>query len=99
MAVFIVRLRLLLAMLTMQVNFLSVFLTTLPSIFQEVYRESIGIAGLNYISLGIGMFVTAQANARFIDTLYKRLSKRNGGVGKPEYRLRASDPTRCWLLR
>ena len=81
-------------MLTMQANFLPVFLTTLPSIFQEVYRESIGIAGLNYISLGIGMFVTAQANARFIDTLYKHLSKRNGGIGKPEYRLRASNPIR-----
>ena len=66
----------------------SVFLTTIPSIFEGIYHQSVGIAGLHYIALGLGLSVTAQINARFIDGAYKHLCKRNGGVGKPEFRLR-----------
>ena len=66
-----------------------VFLTTIPTIFQGVYQEPIGIAGLNYIAFGVGLSVMAQVNARIIDLLYRKLVARNGGVGKPEFRLRA----------
>lgn len=31
-------------------------LTTIPAIFKNVYHERVGIAGLNYISLGIGEY-------------------------------------------
>ena len=66
-------------------------LTTLPSIFASPpYSESIGIAGLHYIALGIGFTFASQFNARFIDFIYKYLKKRNNGVGKPEFRLRES---------
>ncbi len=65
-----------------------VFLTALPSIFQGVYQESVGIAGLHYIALGLGFVVVSQINAQLIDIVYKRLCARYGGVGKPEYRLR-----------
>ncbi|KAA1477064.1 MFS polyamine transporter [Dentipellis sp. KUC8613] len=66
---------------------LYLFITTLPSIFQGSYHESIGIAGLHYLALGIGLFAGTQIGARVLDRSYKSMSKRNGGVGKPEFRL------------
>ncbi|TBU33785.1 MFS general substrate transporter [Dichomitus squalens] len=66
---------------------LYLFLTTIPLIFQGIYQESLGIAGLNYIALGIGLSGVSQISARLLDVVYTRLTKKNGGVGKPEYRL------------
>jgi len=34
-------------------------LTTIPLIFDEVYHQSVGIAGLHYIALGIGLTLGA----------------------------------------
>lgn len=63
-------------------------LTTLPVLWTERYHESIGIAGLNYISLGIGYLIGTQSTARINDTIYKILKKRSGKeVGRPEFRL------------
>ncbi|KAI0368400.1 MFS polyamine transporter [Pilatotrama ljubarskyi] len=75
------------AYLSLIYGMLYIFLTTLPSIFEGVYGERVGIAGLHYFALGIGMSAMAQLGARFLDISYKRLCARNGGVGKPEYRL------------
>ncbi|CDO69456.1 hypothetical protein BN946_scf184817.g16 [Trametes cinnabarina] len=66
---------------------LYLFLTTLPAIYQDVYRERVGIAGFHYFALGIGMTAAAQINGRFMDWSYKRLVARYGQQGKPEYRL------------
>ena len=66
------------------------FLTTITGIFRGVYHETVGIAGLHYIALGLGLTGVSQINAQLIDRLYKYLSAKNGGVGKPEFRLRAS---------
>ncbi|TFY67387.1 hypothetical protein EVJ58_g1665 [Rhodofomes roseus] len=63
------------------------FLTTIDSIFEDVYGESVGIAGLNYFALGIGLIGASQINARIVDKAYKHLQKKNGGAGRPEYRL------------
>lgn len=41
---------------------------------------------------GIGLSVAAQINARALDKVYKHLKAKNGGVGKPEFRLRAPLP-------
>ncbi|KAH9936238.1 MFS polyamine transporter [Fomitopsis serialis] len=71
---------------------LYLFLTTIDSIFEDVYRESIGIAGLNYIALGIGLTGASQINARVLDRLYSYMVKKNGGEGKPEYRLPSMVP-------
>ena len=65
-----------------------VFLTTIPLIFQGIYGEPLGIAGLNYIALGIGLSGVSQISARLLDVVYVHLAKKNGGIGKPEYRLR-----------
>ena len=62
----------------------------MPSIFQGIYHQPTGIAGLNYIALGLGLAIASQVNARFMDRVYMYYTKKNGGIGKPEYRLRAS---------
>ena len=69
--------------------YVSVFITTMPSIFQDVYHDRIGIAGLHYLAFGVGLVSGSQINAMFIDRVYVSLKSRNGGIGKPEFRLRA----------
>ncbi|OSD01877.1 MFS polyamine transporter [Trametes coccinea BRFM310] len=66
---------------------LYLFLTTIPSIYQGVYKEDVGIAGFHYFALGIGMTAASQVNGRFMDISYKWLVARYGQQGKPEYRL------------
>ncbi|TFK23895.1 MFS polyamine transporter [Coprinopsis marcescibilis] len=63
------------------------FLTTLAEIFRIVYLQPPGIAGLNYIALGVGMFLAAQTNARAMDKIYVHLKHKHGGKGQPEFRL------------
>jgi len=52
-----------------------------------VYQERPGIAGLNYIALGIGITGASQASAAVTDKVYAKL-KLKYGMGKPEFRLR-----------
>jgi multidrug resistance protein len=62
-------------------------LSTFPTLWTNVYHESIGIGGLNYISLGTGLFIGTQICAPTQDRIYRVLKKRNNGVGKPEFRV------------
>ncbi|KII85807.1 hypothetical protein PLICRDRAFT_44216 [Plicaturopsis crispa FD-325 SS-3] len=62
-------------------------LTTIPGIYEGVYKQPPGIAGLHYIALGVGLTGASQISARALDGIYKRLKARNGGVGQPEFRL------------
>jgi len=71
------------------VLYVSVFLTTISTAFQNVYHDRVGVAGLHYLALGLGLAIPAQINARLMDKVYKALKVRNGGVGRPEFRLRA----------
>ncbi|KAK8052047.1 MFS multidrug transporter-like protein [Apiospora rasikravindrae] len=74
-----------------------IVLVSFPALFsgpvsEGGYGESLGIGGLNYISLGLGFFLGAQVCAPLQDRIYaalKRRSTRNGGsgVGRPEYRV------------
>lgn len=61
-------------------------ISTFPGVYQGVYGESVGIAGLNYISLGIGYLVGSQVNAPISSRNYQRLKKQHG-VGKAEFRI------------
>lgn len=62
-------------------------LSTFPSLWTDVYHESVGIGGLNYISLGLGFFLGTQIGAPVNDGMYRRLKKKNGGVGRSEFRI------------
>jgi multidrug resistance protein len=62
-------------------------LSTFPTLWTNVYHESIGIGGLNYISLGTGLFIGTQICAPTQDRIYRVLKRRNNGVGKPEFRV------------
>jgi len=66
----------------------SVFLTTIPTTFQDVYHDRVGVAGFHYLALGVGLWMGSQVNARLMDRVYKSLKARYGGVGRPEFRLR-----------
>lgn len=68
---------------------LYLFLTTIPGIFEGVYGEEVGIAGLHYFALGVGLTGASQINARVMDKIYVHFKNKNGGKGRPEYRLRA----------
>ncbi|EDR04270.1 MFS polyamine transporter [Laccaria bicolor S238N-H82] len=68
------------------------FLTTMPSIFANVYNEGPGIQGLHYIALGIGLAICSQMNARFMDKIYIYFKRKNGNVGEPEFRLPSMVP-------
>jgi len=63
------------------------FITTIPGIFEGIYQEKVGIAGLNYLAFGVGLTGASQVNARLLDYIYRKLKERNGGIGKPEFRL------------
>ncbi|KAJ4983434.1 major facilitator superfamily transporter [Stagonosporopsis vannaccii] len=62
-------------------------LSTFPRLWTGTYHMSTGIASLNFISMGVGFFLGTQITAPLNDLLYRRLKKRNGGVGKPEFRV------------
>ena len=61
-------------------------LSTFPILWTQRYHESIGIGGLNYISLALGFFLGTQICAPMNDKIYGRLKRRNGGNGSPEFR-------------
>jgi hypothetical protein len=48
----------------------------------------LGISGLNYIALGIGILIASQAVAYIMDPMYRHYTKKNGGLKVPEFRLR-----------
>ena len=62
-------------------------LSTFPGLWENSYHESVGIGGLNYISLGVGFFLGTQVCAPCQDMIYRSLKKKNAGVGKPEFRV------------
>ncbi|KAH8922957.1 MFS general substrate transporter [Atractiella rhizophila] len=63
--------------------------TTFGSFFGETYGFKAGSTGLTYLGLGIGFFSAAIFGAKTAAAIYAHLSKKNGGVGKPEYRIPA----------
>jgi len=66
---------------------LYIFLTTIPTTFQDVYHNRVGVAGFHYLALGAGLSIGSQGNAWLMDRVYKSLKARYGGVGRPEFRL------------
>ncbi|KAL9103397.1 MAG: hypothetical protein Q9163_001536 [Psora crenata] len=62
-------------------------LSTFPVLWTTRYGESVGVGGLNYISLGVGFFLGTQISAPLNDRIYRQLMKKNNGSGRPEFRV------------
>ncbi|KAJ3838122.1 MFS general substrate transporter [Lentinula raphanica] len=62
-------------------------LTTFVQVFTDLYGENSGVAGVHYLAIALGSTVGGQIGARVLNTIYRRLKARNGGVGTPEMRL------------
>ena len=62
-------------------------IVTFPGVWSEVYGESLGIGGLNYISMTVGAILGAQISVQYVDRIYRRLKKQNNDVGLPEFRI------------
>ncbi|GAA5893051.1 MFS transporter [Sporobolomyces salmoneus] len=62
-------------------------LVSTTTIFENIYNQSVGIAGLNFIAMGLGFFAAAQGGARLLDVVYRRLKVRYNSPGRPEFRL------------
>ena len=62
-------------------------LSTFPLVWENQYHESVGIEGLNYISLGLGFFLGTQICAPLNDRIYRQLKSKNDNVGQPEFRI------------
>ncbi|KAK6501438.1 hypothetical protein TWF481_009276 [Arthrobotrys musiformis] len=62
-------------------------LSTFPGLWEGKYQQSVGMGGLNYISLGLGFFLGTQICAPINDRIYVKLSRRNNNVGLPEFRV------------
>ncbi|PYI06810.1 MFS general substrate transporter [Aspergillus sclerotiicarbonarius CBS 121057] len=64
--------------------------TTFPTLWTSpsYYHESTGIAGLNYISLGVGFLLGTQIAAPLQDRIYRTLKARApNNTGRPEFRV------------
>ena len=48
-------------------------LSTISRVRHGAYQESVGVGGLNYLSLGPGFFFGVQTAAQLIDRIYQRL--------------------------
>ncbi|KAK7205479.1 major facilitator superfamily domain-containing protein [Myxozyma melibiosi] len=68
--------------------FLYIFLTTISGVFKERYGFSTGTTGLAYLGLGVGLMSTLGVIGSTNDKLVAYLTKKNGGVREPEFRLR-----------
>lgn len=73
-------------------------LSTFSGLWINAYDESLGIAGLNYISLAIGYVVGTQICGIVNDRVYVRLKARAGDVDRPEYRLPLMLPGSVFIL-
>ncbi|KAK1766846.1 MFS general substrate transporter [Phialemonium atrogriseum] len=62
-------------------------LSTFPRLWETKYGESVEIGGLNYISLGLGLWLGSQICAPLQDRVYAWMKRREGvEVGRPEFR-------------
>ncbi|KAF3068013.1 Efflux pump vrtL [Trichoderma lentiforme] len=68
-------------------GFLNMFFTTFPTIFGEIYGFKPGPTGLTYIGGGLGELCATALGGWVGNTVYHNLTKKNGGIPKPEFRM------------
>ncbi|KUJ21667.1 synaptic vesicle transporter [Mollisia scopiformis] len=64
-----------------------IFFADFVNLFTNRYHESVQIAGLNYVSIATSSGLATVIYSMTIDRIYRILSSRNGGQGKPEFRI------------
>lgn len=62
-------------------------IVTFPSIYGKHYGFSKGAVGLMYLPMGIGFIIGVIFWTIILQKIYIYLSNKNGGIGKPEYRI------------
>lgn len=68
-------------------GFMYLLIVTFPAVYRGAYHFSVNISGLMYIPLGLGFFFGTIFFLIVIEHTYMKLTKKNGGVPKPEFRL------------
>ncbi|KIW01000.1 uncharacterized protein PV09_07518 [Verruconis gallopava] len=68
-------------------GYLYLLFTTITGVFEGKYHFSPANVGLAYLGIGIGMFGGLFVTGLLSDSIVKKLSARNNGVLKPEYRI------------
>ncbi|KAH8703333.1 putative MFS multidrug transporter [Talaromyces proteolyticus] len=68
-------------------GYLYLLFTTMTDVFEGQYGFSQGSVGLAYLGIGCGSIIGLFVCGMVSDRLLQYLTKKNGGVAKPEYRL------------
>ena len=68
-------------------GYLYLFVTTFPTVYHEQYGFSTGLTGLTYLGIGVGTLSGLVITGKTMDPLYRRLTAKNHGESKPEFRL------------
>jgi hypothetical protein len=68
-------------------GYLYLLFTTMTEVFESTYHFHGGTVGLAYLGIGIGMFLGLFISGATSDRVVAKLTERNGGERKPEYRL------------
>lgn len=69
-----------------------IFFADFVRLWTDVYHQSVQIAGLNYVSIAISSALATVVYTMTIDRIYRAMSNRNGGIGKPEFRIPVMAP-------
>lgn len=73
--------------MAMVYGYLYLLFTAIPMVFQQQYGFTTGQVGLSYIGFGVGSMIGLGIAGGMSDRIFQRLTKKNGGDPKPEYRL------------
>lgn len=75
------------SMMAFTYGFMYLMIVAFPTIFGKQYGFSTLITGLMYLPMGVGFTLGVIFWTYFMGLVYKKLTIRNGGVQKPEFRI------------
>lgn len=65
----------------------TILIGTYAELYMDKYGETQSSSSLHYIAIAIGASAAAQGGGRLMDWSYRKITKRNNGHGKPEFRV------------